>query len=159
MASGFASSFFDYDAPDGGGRERSLTFLADRDERDWEVLLGYTQLRRFALGETVMRRGERDRALYLLMTGTLQIRVDERAATLKTIEAPSVVGELAFLDGGGRSVDLVAASAGELRRLSMDAFEALSARYPELGRAILFELGRITSMRLHWMTDRVGHRE
>ena len=102
-----------------------------------------------------MRRGERDRALYLLMTGTLDARADERGAVFRTIEAPSVVGEIAFLDGGGRTVDLVGARAGELRRLSFDAFEALSARYPELGRAILFELGRITSTRLRWLLERL----
>ena len=149
------SNFFDYDAPDRGVRERSLTFLADRDERDWEVLVGYTQLRRFERGETVVRRGERDRALYLLITGTLDARADQGGAVFRTIEAPSVVGEIAFLDGGGRTVDLVGASAGELRRLSFDAFEALSARYPELGRAILFELGRITSTRLRWLIERL----
>ena len=131
-------------------------FLADRDEHDWEVLLGYTQLRRFTVGETVIRRGERERALYLLMTGTLHFQADERREVFRVIEAPSVVGEVAFLDGGGRLVDLVGASAGELRRLSLDAFEALSARYPEFGRAILFDLGRIAATRLRWMTERAA---
>lgn len=155
MSSSFSSSLFDYNAPDGAGRERALMFLADRDERDWEVLLGYTQLRRFAAGETVITRGERERALYLLMAGTLHPRGQQRNA-FKAIEAPSVVGEIAFLAGGGRSVDLVGTTAGELRRLSLDAFEALSARYPEFGRAILFDLGRIAATRLRWMTERAA---
>jgi hypothetical protein len=50
----------------------------------------------------------------------------------------------------------VAATAGELRRLSLDGFEALSARHPELGRAILFDLGRIVATRLRWLTDYVA---
>lgn len=156
MGSGVASSFFDYDAPDGAGRERALTFLPDRDRDDWELMLGYTELRRFSAGEVIVRQGDRERALYLLSAGTLHVRRDEHSAVFKTIEAPSVIGEVAFLDGAGRSVDLVADTDGEVRRLSLEQFEALSARHPELGRAILFDLGRITATRLRWLTDRVA---
>ncbi len=147
------SSLFDYDSPDGVARERALTFLADRDRADWEVVVSYTELRRFAVREVVVRRDERERALYLLIAGTLQVRAGDGSDPFKSIRAPSVVGEVAFLDGAPRSVDLVAATDGELRRLSLDSFEALSARYPELGRAILFDLGRITATRLRWLTD------
>jgi CRP/FNR family transcriptional regulator, cyclic AMP receptor protein len=156
MSSGFAPSFFDYDASGEIRREQALTFLPDRDEQDWKVLLGFAQPRRFSPGEVVIERGDTDRALYLLMAGTLEVRADERTPVFKTIDAPSVVGEVAFLDGSPRSAELVAATAGELRRLSLDGFEALSARHPELGRAILFDLGRIIATRLRWITDRVA---
>lgn len=147
-----AASLFDY-AGDAGA-DRALTFLADRDKHDWEVLLGYAELRRFAPGEVVIRRGERERALYLLTAGTLQVRPDERGTVVRRIEAPSVVGEIAFLDGGARTLDVAAVSEGELHRLGMDGFEALAARYPELGRAVLFDLGRIAATRLRRLMDR-----
>lgn len=156
VASGSQSSFFDYDAPEGASRERVLTFLPDRDERDWEILLGYTEVRRFSPGEVVIRRGDPERAIYLLTAGTLGVGAEERTPVFKTIDAPSVVGEVAFLDGLPRSAELVAETEGELRRLSLDAFESLAARHPELGRAILFDLGRITATRLRWLTDRVA---
>jgi CRP-like cAMP-binding protein len=159
MSSGFAPSFFDYDASGETRREDALTFLPDRDQQDWEVLLGFTQARQFSPGETLIERGDTDRALYLLMAGTLEVRANERTPVFKTIDAPSVVGEVAFLDGSPRSAELVAATSGELRRLSLDGFEALSARHPELGRAILFDLGRITATRLRWITDRVAAEE
>jgi CRP/FNR family cyclic AMP-dependent transcriptional regulator len=151
--SAFGSSLFDYDDPASAGVERALTFLGDRDEHDWEIVLGYTELRRFSAGEVVLRRGEHERTLELLTAGTLQVRASARSAVMQTIEAPSVVGEIAFLDGGARSADVVAATDGEVRRLSMDRFEALSARHPELGRAILFDLGRIAATRLRWLMD------
>jgi CRP/FNR family transcriptional regulator, cyclic AMP receptor protein len=156
MPPGFAPSFFDYDAPGETRREQALTFLPDRDQQDWEILLGFAQSRRFSPGEIVIQRGETDRALYLLMAGTLQVRANERTPVFKTIDAPSVVGEVAFLDGSPRSAELVAGTSGELRRLSWDGFEALSARHPELARAILFDLGRIVATRLRWITDRVA---
>ena len=51
-------------------------------------------------------------------------------------------GEAAFLDGRPRAVDVEAMSDGEVMRLSFDAFEALAARNPALGRDILLDLGR-----------------
>jgi CRP/FNR family transcriptional regulator, cyclic AMP receptor protein len=148
-----ASPLFDYERPEAAGVEHALTFLGERDEHDWEIVLGYTELRRFSAGEIVLRRGDRERALFLVTVGTLQVRPSQSSEVLRTIEAPSVVGEIAFLDGGARSADVVAVTASEVRRLSLDRFEALSARHPELGRAILFDLGRIAATRLRWLMD------
>ena len=64
---------------------------------------------------------------------------------VQSIEGPSVVGELSFVDGGPRSTTLRAVSDGELRRLSLESFEVLAAREPELARAILLDVARILS--------------
>lgn len=142
------SSYFDY--PTEEPAERSLTFLPDRGKEDWAVVLAHTETRRFSAGDVVIRAGDDDRALYLLTSGTLAVA---SGAAFRTIDAPSVVGEVAFLDGGRRSLTLVARSDGELRRLSLEAFETLAGRHPELARAMLFDLGRIVSMRLRFLTE------
>ena len=142
------SSYFDY--PTGDEPAGDLTFLADRGEADWGVVLSHTETRRFSAGDTVIRAGDEDRALYLLTEGSLSVA---SGAAFRTIDAPSVVGEVAFLDGGRRSLTLVATTDGELRRLGLDAFEALAGRHPELARAMLFDLGRIVSLRLRFLTD------
>jgi CRP/FNR family transcriptional regulator, cyclic AMP receptor protein len=142
------SSYFDY--PTEGPPAGDLTFLPDRDEEDWSVVLAHTETRRFAAGQEVIREGDQDRALYLLTEGSLAVASDK---AFRTIDAPSVVGEVAFLDGGRRSLTLVATTDVELRRMSLEAFETLSARHPELGRAVLFDLGRIVSLRLRFLTD------
>jgi CRP-like cAMP-binding protein len=148
-----AASLFDYTSAGDAVPDSGLTFLSDRDAHDWEIVLGYAERRRFSAGEVVVRRGDRERALYLLTTGTLQVLPEERGAVLSKIHAPAVVGEIAFLDGGARTLDVVAASAGEVHRLTLDGFEALAARYPELARAILLDLGRITATRLRRLMD------
>jgi CRP/FNR family cyclic AMP-dependent transcriptional regulator len=148
-----AASLFDYDSAGDGGQDSGLTFLSDRDEHEWEILLGHAERRRFSAGEVVVRRGDCERALYLLTTGTLQVLPEERGAVVSRILAPAVVGEIAFLDGGSRTLDVVAATPGEVHRLTLDGFEALAARYPELGRAILFDLGRIAATRLRRQLD------
>ena len=137
------SSYFDY--PTDEVPESEPTFLADRREADWRVVLDHTETRRFSRGEEVIRAGDDDRALYLLTKGSLAVA---SGAAFRTIDAPSVVGEVAFLDGGKRSHTLVATTDGERRRLSLDAFEALAGRHPELARAMLFDLGKLVSLRL-----------
>jgi CRP/FNR family transcriptional regulator, cyclic AMP receptor protein len=142
------SSYFEY--PTDEPAESDLTFLADRSEQDWAIVLAHTETRRFSAGDEVIRAGDDDRALYLLTAGSLAVA---SGAAFRTIDAPSVVGEVAFLDGGKRSLTLVATSDGELRRLGLDSFEALAGRHPELARAMLFDLGRIVSLRLRFLTE------
>jgi CRP-like cAMP-binding protein len=141
-------SYFDY--PTDEPAESELTFLADRGEEDWQIVLSHTETRRFSTGDEVIRAGDEDRALYLLTEGSLAVA---SGAAFRTIDAPSVVGEVAFLDGGKRSLTLVATTDGELRRLSLDSFEALAGRHPGLARAMLFELGKIVSLRLRFLTE------
>lgn len=154
MSGGFAASFFNYDSVDVHERSSELQLLAGRPRSDWEKVLAHTETRRFSQGETIIAAGEQDRALYLLTEGTLGVRLAGNAEkTFKAIDAPSVVGEVAFLDGGPRSATLFAISDGELLRLRLESFETLAAREPELGRAILFDLARIVTVRLRLASD------
>jgi CRP-like cAMP-binding protein len=154
MSADFAASFFNYDSVEVHERSSELALLAGRPRSDWAKVLAHTETRRFSRDETIIAAGETDRALYLLTEGTLGVRLQaDTEKTFKAIDAPSVVGEVAFLDGGPRSATLFAISDGELLRLRMESFETLSAREPELGRAILFDLARIVTQRLRLASD------
>jgi CRP/FNR family cyclic AMP-dependent transcriptional regulator len=149
------SNFFDYPTAPTAERADDLVFLRDRSEEDWATLLAHTDTRRFRAGEEVIRAGEVDRALYIVSEGTLDVFLPQSGGGVrqfKSIEAPTVIGEIGFLDGGPRSTTLRARSDGELRRLSYESFEVLAAREPELARAILVDLARILSQRLRVAT-------
>jgi CRP-like cAMP-binding protein len=154
MSTDFAASFFNYESVAVHERAEELALLAGRPQSDWAKVLAHTETRRFSRDETIISAGEKDRALYLLTEGTLGVRLDaDTDRTFKAIDAPSVVGEVAFLDGGPRSATLFAITDGELLRLRMESFETLAAREPELGRAILFDLARIVTARLRLASD------
>ncbi len=151
--------FFDYPTEGAGtATAEQLIFLPDTPAADWRILLEHTETRRFRAGDVVIPGGDGDRALFLLTEGVLGVRVVAGSQDFKTITAPSVVGEVAFLDGGPRSATLVATEDGELQRLSMEAFETLGARHPALARAILLDLGRILAVRLRVATDLLAGR-
>jgi CRP/FNR family cyclic AMP-dependent transcriptional regulator len=110
--------------------------------RDWDALLAATETLRFRAGEIVLAAGARDRALYLLLDGRLAVE-DASAVT-----APDALGVAAFLDGLPGAVTVRAISDAELARLSWDAYEALAARDPMLGRTLLLDLAAGLAARL-----------
>ena len=141
------SVFFQYPTLGGGaaapGPAPDPGFLPHATVEEWDAVLAATETLRFHPGDVVLRAGERDRALYLLLDGRL-----EAEGTGAAIAAPATVGAAGFLDGLPRAVTLLARTHGELARLSWDAYEALAARDPRLGRTVLCDVGRGLAARL-----------
>ncbi|HET6549933.1 MAG TPA: cyclic nucleotide-binding domain-containing protein [Solirubrobacter sp.] len=136
------TGFFDYPTePQAAGEHGLPGFLSGRGEDAWATLLDHSEIRLFGPGETVLRAGEADRALYLLVDGWVK-------APSGVVHPITTLGEAAFFDGAPRAVSIEAMSPGEMLRLSYEGFEALAARNPALGRDILLDLGRILSARL-----------
>ena len=143
------SGYFAY--PGTEAARDDFVFLPDRSKEDWARLLDHSEMLRFRTGDLIIRAGEEDRALYIVVDGTLEILLyNERGDEHRygTIEPRSVTGEIAFLDGRPRTATIRAVTDGDLMRISFESYEALAARYPELGRAILLDLGRILAARL-----------
>ena len=147
-----SSSFFDYpEEAEGQPQEEELVFLPDWSDDDWDNLLAHTETRRFSAGDNLIEIGETDRSLFLVVEGNLEVLIpDSRGEQrqIATIDSGSVVGEQAFLDGFPRSATVRALSDGELLRLSIEAFEVFAAEEAEGARAVLFDLGRVLSIRL-----------
>jgi CRP/FNR family cyclic AMP-dependent transcriptional regulator len=143
------SSFFEYPVDARTTPASELAFLAGRPPDDLRRIAHHADRIRFAAGDTVLRLGDRDRALYLILSGELEALVDPPSR----MAAGSVFGEVAFLDGRPRSASVRAVSDGEALRLSFEEFEILAARHSGLGRAILLDLGRILAARLRRATE------
>jgi CRP/FNR family transcriptional regulator, cyclic AMP receptor protein len=125
-----------------------LLFMPGATAADWATVFAHAEVRRVAAGLALVQAGEHDRALYLLTEGTVGVRLPRDEGAFKTIDAPSVLGELAFFDGRPRSATLDAVTDVEVVRLDDAAFARLSADAPELAHAMLVDLGRILALRL-----------
>jgi CRP-like cAMP-binding protein len=127
----------------------AVVFLGAITEAEWTQVVERCERRLFAAGEVVVDVGDVDRSLLILVAGSIGVFLDSRAdEPFEVIGSPSVVGELAFLDGLPRSATLRGIEAGEVLRLRFEDFEALAAEVPHIGQAILLDLGRILAMRL-----------
>ena len=125
--------------------------MPERSPAQWDRLLTFVERRQFRAGEEVIKRGEIDRALYIVVDGSLEARVTEgRAGKGAAVPVPpgSVIGEIGFFDGKPRTATVTAVTDGEMLRLSFASFETLARREPELAHAMLLDLGRILAIRL-----------
>ena len=147
-------SFFDYpnEPPASAGNDGLL--LADASDEEWATLLAHTRNRRFSPGDAIVTAGAADQSLYLVLEGQLEVLA---AATgrgrrgyrrLASVAAGSVIGELSFFDGGGRSALVRALTSAVLAEMSRSEFDALATASPDLARRLLFDLGRILAQRL-----------
>jgi CRP/FNR family cyclic AMP-dependent transcriptional regulator len=147
-------SFFDYpnESPASSGNEGVL--LADASDEEWATLLAHTRNRRFSPGDAIMTAGASDQSLYLVLEGQLDVLAEAKGRgrrgyrRLASVGAGSVIGELSFFDGGGRSALVRAVTPAVLAEMSRSEFDALAAASPDLARRLLFDLGRILAQRL-----------
>jgi CRP-like cAMP-binding protein len=138
------TGFFDYPTLRGGHEPApDPGFLPHASMAEWDAVLAATETLRFHPGDVVLHAGKRDRAFYILLDGRLEVE-----GSGAEVLAPTVLGVAAFLDGEPRAVGLLARGHGELARMSWDAYEALAARDPRLGRTLLADLARGLAARL-----------
>lgn len=147
-----SKSFFDYPIQPETNQLPELVFLPQWNDAKWQKLLKYTEMRRFQVGDSVIRYGDTDRAFYIIIEGRLEVLIPQgnsgKLRRTQVREAGAVIGEQAFLDGKPRSATLRAIADGELLSMSLDAFQVFAAHEPELARDILFELARTLSVKL-----------
>jgi CRP-like cAMP-binding protein len=136
-----------------GEESGELLFMPDATASDWAAVFSFAERLEVPAGLAVVQAGEDERALYLITDGTLAVRLPRDEGPVKAIEAPAVVGEMAFFDGEPRSATLEAVTDVEGARLDRDAFERLASAHPDLGRTMLLELARVLAGRLRRAND------
>ena len=120
---------------------------------------GAVELLDVAAGDVVFREGDHADAIYFILSGLVSVRLlladrgrDRRLATL----GPGVaVGEMAFLDEGRRSADVVAERDTVLARLSIDDLHAIGKQSPSATGTFAANLARNLSGRLRRANEQV----
>lgn len=106
-------------------------------------------------GEYLIRRGEAGGDLFLLKDGVLEV-VDTRATPeviLAVLQPGSVVGELSFLDGSPRSVDVRAGREAQVLRWTNRDLRNLLDREPVLAASFYKTVAELASTRMRRLTD------
>ena len=129
-----------------------------RDE-DWAKLFEFTSIRSVKAGDALIRHGEPDRTLYFVLRGELEVILHSgdgiSMGRVALIKAGSVLGELAFFDGGPRSAGAWSVAHCDVAAMPPDQFAAFERSNPTLARDFLFALGRILAVRLRRTNARV----
>lgn len=104
------------------------------------VLEPLLELRHYAPGQYIVSQGESAQVLYLITSGQVKVALPSAVGApkrLSTLSAGLSFGELAMVNGGTRSADVIAVTAVECRVLDAQAFERLGASHPEIEIALL----------------------
>jgi CRP-like cAMP-binding protein len=145
-----ALNLFNYDDPRADVVGDDGRILSDLTDGEWTSFLSLMERRAFTKGVQILTAGEKDRTLYLLASGEVEVAIDRPAGRrrLATIGAGSVFGEMSFFDGAPRSAHVIALSDVEVLALHQDRFEQLSAWHPRIAHKVLMDLGRVLSQRI-----------
>lgn len=135
-----------------------LDALRGLDPGQIDTLFSYTREMRLALGDFIFRQHEPGDALYLLMAGRVEIRLEAHGGAqgkrLAVLKPGAFFGEMAVLRSAPRSADaLSAAEATVVRRLGDDGLARLHAEHPEIAMALMRNIGAHLAVRLAAATE------
>jgi hypothetical protein len=110
-------------------------------------------------GRVVVRQGERDEALYLLLEGEMRVRIMVAGVetVLTTLVAGDCFGDLALLDHGPRSADVVADSDSTMVKISGPSFDKLCKAEVDASTLVLRALDKTLTERIRADNQRYGN--
>ena len=144
-----------------GGEETTLAFgpsnlkaidlFRNLDAGDLQALEALARPFVFAPGHVILRQGEAAQLTFVLAQGSASVVLklpDGRGVRVATIGAGQTVGEMALLDGGTRSADVVADARVVAYGFSIAELAALGVERPQLLLTIMTNLARDLAERL-----------
>ena len=113
----------------------------------------------FKKGDRIVKEGDQDRNLFLLVKGLVSVRIQlpgsDRTKRLITYSPGVTFGELAFLDGSPRSADVWAEESTEAYMLSPAEFDLLQEESPSVAVKLIRNIALEVSERLRIRTNEV----
>jgi len=138
------------------GSLRRIKMLADVDENLLASLLTYLEVVKVPPFGTVVNKGEHGDALFMVLEGEVRARVmiGGRETTLATLGVGECFGELAIVDQGPRSADVLANQPTVLIKVSDAALKKMFAEAPALAAPFTLALTRVIAQRVRALTKR-----
>jgi predicted GNAT family N-acyltransferase len=131
---------------------RGADLFRGLEEGDMYHLARVGRVARLEGGETLIRQGQPADRLFILVQGGLHVRVDGREVA--RLRPGETVGEVALLDSGPRSADVVTEGETTVVEFLVRDLEHLVAARPRLGRTVMENLGRALASRLRALDAR-----
>jgi glutaminase len=129
-------------------------------EADLEHLRSHLEPTRYRAGDTILHEGAPADRLLFLTLGRVDVVVTladgKTRYRVATIEAGNMFGELALLEGGRRTADVVAATDVECLVLTDEALAILSEQSPQLASHLVFSVARSLAERLRRATKEIA---
>jgi hypothetical protein len=138
------------------GSLRRIKIFADMDERQLASFLSYMEVLKLLPNAIVFNKGDHGDAMFLVLEGELRARVmvEGRESTLATMTVGECFGEMAVIDEGPRSADVLANHECVLLKISAAALKRVFKEAPALAAPFLLGLSKTISSRVRKLTKR-----
>src|SRR6266436_4767879 len=136
---------------------RSVPLFASLDSKATAELGKYLTIHDYPKSATIFRYGDPGDAMYLIDVGKVRISIidaDRAAVTLAELGAGDFFGDMAMLDGQGRSANATATEDARLAKLTRDDFLSFMRSDPRIALELLTAL----TQRLRRTDDLLRHR-
>ena len=123
----------------------TVSLFSHLKEDELERLAGQSHYCSFKFGEEIIREGERDDRLYILISGRVNVFKSYRTKKekrLRTLEPPAYFGEMALIDDLVRSATVVAMRDTKTLCLDKLNLDREIERSPEIAKKLLQMLNR-----------------
>jgi len=139
------------------GSLRRIKILAEFADDQLASFARYLDVMPVSQYAQVVTAGEKGDSMFMVLEGELRVRVmvDGRESTIATLEAGESFGELALMDEGVRSADVIANKDSVLLSISNDGLKKLFQEAPALAAPFLHSLARMTAARLRQTNRKV----
>jgi hypothetical protein len=138
------------------GSLRRIKIFAEMDEPLLASFLQYMDVVKFLPNAVVFHAGDHADAMFLVIQGEVRARaiIGGRESTLSIMGVGECFGELAVLDEGPRSADVVANVESVLLKISGPALKRLFQEAPALAAPFLLALNKTITSRVRNLTKR-----
>lgn len=138
------------------GSLRRIKIFAEMDEAQLATFIRYMEVVKFKQFSQVVRLGDHGDSMYLVLEGELRARImiDGKESTLATLGVGEFFGEIALLDEGPRSADVLANEDSLVLKITVDSFRRLMHEAPGLALRFLYAISRSISGRMRLLTKK-----
>ncbi len=136
----------------------SLTpLLANFSAQELQQLSSFGDSRTFEQDEVVIRHGDENDHLYLVLKGRLEVfqNVDGRELSVAELEAGDSLGEVSVFDPGPASALVKAVVESEVWLITRDSLDNLFAANPKVAYRLVSRIATCLSKRLREMNDKL----
>lgn len=127
-------------------------------EAQWALLTDYLQPMAVRTGDVVIEQGVKDRALYLVESGSLTVHYEDANDRIRIalVGAGSILGEGAFFSQLPRSATVQAGCDSRLWCLTPLRFRELSLRAPEIALELTVAMAAVLARRFYNRPKRIA---
>ena len=135
---------------------RNKSLFSEFSDVELDQFLGLADPEQFTEGQCIVRQDSSGDCMYVVVSGHASVvhHKDGYSVDLAVLKPGDFFGELALVDSGPRSADVVSLDASMLLKVSKAGLAALSGVYPTVAFKLLIAIGRIMVERLRKSNQR-----